>query len=367
MRKVTSVNLNGNAYQLDDDAYDLLAAYLGRAQAQLEENPDRAEIVADLEQAIAEKCSRFLGPHKTVIAAPEIRQVIEEMGPVDSGEGEGGAAEAGQAKTAQGKTEAAGRGPKRLYQIREGAMISGVCNGLGAYLDVDVTIVRLAFVGLAILTYGAWILVYAAMMFIVPFADTSEQRAAAYGLSFNAQELIDRAKKKYAGLKETRDKRGWRRRARRREWREWRRAMRQQSRWVAGPPRSVSYPAPTLTLFLVPILGLLELLLFAALAFAIYSLVQTGGIIGWRPPAEIPLWAAILILVALYAVAVSPLVAARHAWYFGGRMHPHAAALNQIVSLVALVAIFWLVYQHVPSVHEFVQNGLIVLKHRVYQ
>ena len=46
------------------------------------DNPDRAEIIADLEQAIADKCRRFLGPHKTVVTAAEVEQIIREMGPV---------------------------------------------------------------------------------------------------------------------------------------------------------------------------------------------------------------------------------------------------------------------------------------------
>ena len=57
MHKVVTINLNGQAYQFDEDAYERIRAYLGRAEAQLHDNPDRAEILADLEQAIADKCA----------------------------------------------------------------------------------------------------------------------------------------------------------------------------------------------------------------------------------------------------------------------------------------------------------------------
>ena len=63
MQKVITINLNGNAYQVDEAGYAALVAYLEGAERQLEDNPDRAEIIADLEQAIAEKCRRFLGAH----------------------------------------------------------------------------------------------------------------------------------------------------------------------------------------------------------------------------------------------------------------------------------------------------------------
>ena len=99
--------------------------------------------------------------------------------------------------------------PKRLYNIREGALVSGVCNGIAAYFNIDVTIVRIIFVILTIVTKGAWLLAYAVLMFVVPYANTSEERAAAHGQPFNAQELIDQAKKSYAGFGNDDWKRNW--------------------------------------------------------------------------------------------------------------------------------------------------------------
>ena len=74
MQKVITINLNGNAYQLDERGYDALHAYLQHADAQLGGNPDKAEIIRDLEQSIAEKCLRFLGPGKSVVSTVEVEQ-----------------------------------------------------------------------------------------------------------------------------------------------------------------------------------------------------------------------------------------------------------------------------------------------------
>ena len=71
MQKVITINLNGNAYQLEETAYGLLRAYLDRAEQQLKDNPDKAEIISDLEQAIADKCNRVLGAQKTVMTTAE--------------------------------------------------------------------------------------------------------------------------------------------------------------------------------------------------------------------------------------------------------------------------------------------------------
>ncbi len=87
MQKVITINLNGNAYQLDEDGYEALRAYLAHAEAQLGGNPDASEIVRDLEQSIAEKCQRLLGPGKSVVTNAEIGQILREIGPVENGGG----------------------------------------------------------------------------------------------------------------------------------------------------------------------------------------------------------------------------------------------------------------------------------------
>ena len=80
MQKVISINLNGNAYQLDESGYDALHEYLAAAERALASNPDRMEIMADLEQAIADKCQKFLGPHKSIVTTAEVQQIVKEMG-----------------------------------------------------------------------------------------------------------------------------------------------------------------------------------------------------------------------------------------------------------------------------------------------
>src|SRR6202161_2081021 len=84
MNTVIIINLNGNAFHLEEPGYQSLRAYLERAQAQLKDNPDKAEIMADLEQAIADKCAHFLLPHKNVLTDAEIGEVLKEMGPGQS-------------------------------------------------------------------------------------------------------------------------------------------------------------------------------------------------------------------------------------------------------------------------------------------
>ena len=57
---------------------------------------------------------------------------------------------------------------KKLYRMPQGEMIAGVCNGLAAYFDVDVTLVRVVFVVLLFISHGAMILGYFILMLVMP-------------------------------------------------------------------------------------------------------------------------------------------------------------------------------------------------------
>ena len=336
MHKVISISLNGNAYQLDEAGYETLREYLARAERQLKDNPDRPEIMADLEQAIADKCRTVLGPHKTVVPADEINRIVAEMGPVDSAATE-------QAETASGGAAAAPQAPpKRLYRIPAGGMIAGVCTGIAAYFQVDVTIVRIAFVVAALLTRGVGIIAYVVMMFVIPEASSPEE--AAGGAPLNARDVIERARRRSAET--TRE---WRRKWRHQQ-REWRR------QWPAGAP--LAYAPPPLVAAMAPLFGLVHLALFLVMVALMISLVNTGTILDWPLPPRIPVWAGALILLVAYQFVVSPIRAAQHwSWYpGGGAMAAPFAFWHAVVWLVGIAFAVWLASEHLPEIREFLHH-----------
>ncbi len=56
---------------------------------------------------------------------------------------------------------------RKLYRSRTDSMLGGVCGGLGEYLEADPTIIRIAFVLLALLG-GHGILLYLILWVIMP-------------------------------------------------------------------------------------------------------------------------------------------------------------------------------------------------------
>ena len=352
MEPVISVNLNGKAYQLEEPGYAKLRAYLDQARTALTGNPDQTEILADLEQAIGDKCQRVLGSHKTVVTTQEIEQVLAEMGPVDVDKAPG--ASQGEPKRDEGRPRGASA-PKRLYQIREGAMISGVCQGLAAYLDIDVTIVRIGFVLLAILTKGVGLAIYGVLMFVIPYAETSEEHAAAYGQPFNAKEVIDQAKRNYAHF---RSDKTWQRHWRRQQ-RHMKRHVRQQVHDQSFLWSSPAGPARVGTPITMPILNLLNAAWLLALIFALFSLFRTGTLFGWPLPEGTPTWVAAAALLVLYQFVAAPLIMAHASQHSGPAV---VVRSNGLVSLVALAILGWLAYQHVPVFHDLVQRALAYLQ-----
>ena len=66
---------------------------------------------------------------------------------------------------------------KRLYRSNEDRMIGGVCGGLGEYLSVDPTLIRLLFV-LFSLTGGSGVLAYLIMLIVIPEKPAMENTAS---------------------------------------------------------------------------------------------------------------------------------------------------------------------------------------------
>src|SRR5215469_16711499 len=84
MNKVITINLGGAAWQLEEGGYDALRAYLETAAARLAGNPDRDEILSDIERAIAEKFRPLLSGFKTVVETKEVETVLKQMGSIET-------------------------------------------------------------------------------------------------------------------------------------------------------------------------------------------------------------------------------------------------------------------------------------------
>ncbi len=66
---------------------------------------------------------------------------------------------------------------RRIYRSRQERMVAGVAGGLGAYLGIDPTLVRILFVFLTLVGSGSGLLVYLILWIIVPKAPPDAEAA----------------------------------------------------------------------------------------------------------------------------------------------------------------------------------------------
>ena len=165
-RIATTVRLNRTVLQLYDAAHARLEEYLAESASLLEGDPDPQEILADLEQAVADQCMRRLGPQQTVVTLAELAPALEEIGSVQS-PGDGTAAASPSPPSSAMHVAPPSR---TLQQVSQGAVISGVCLGLAHYFRLDATMLRIVAVLLLFGTGGAAILVYFGLMLLLPYA-----------------------------------------------------------------------------------------------------------------------------------------------------------------------------------------------------
>lgn len=65
---------------------------------------------------------------------------------------------------------------KKLYRNTKEKMIGGVCAGLGDFLDVDPTIIRLGWAILTILSIGVGLIAYLVAWAIIPEEKSSKSK-----------------------------------------------------------------------------------------------------------------------------------------------------------------------------------------------
>lgn len=185
MKRVVTVELDGSIFDLHEDAYNELRRYLRRAEARAAAHPERKAVMADLERSIAQRLQpRHVSP-KSVISFEAMRNVLVQV--------DADCAWTGEASRG-GATD-----DRMLVQVREGAMVSGVCKGLAVRFGIDVTIVRVIFIVLAVVTSGGFVLAYVAMMLLIPY-DSDVERIDDQSLPGFMFKLVTRTKRKLAAM-----------------------------------------------------------------------------------------------------------------------------------------------------------------------
>lgn len=203
MNEVKKCSLSGIAFTMDTEAYNELKLYLETLEKRYKNQPEGAEIVADIEARIAEL---ILSTQHTerVVELPLVKNIIAQMGSAD---------EIAEEQPSEPKHTPSERNPRRLYRDAENAKLGGVCAGLGKYFDIDPVWVRVIPVLPVLLGLFSWIpflgwvsplmgnlfvvlvICYIVMWFAIPVARTPRQKLEMNGERVTADSISKEAAK----------------------------------------------------------------------------------------------------------------------------------------------------------------------------
>lgn len=197
MKEVKKCSISGVAFTMDIDAYEALDNYLESLRKSYENNPDGAEIIADIEARIAELILSTQD-NTRVVEKPLMMNIIQQMGSAE---------DIGAGSPDSDLRSETPRIPRRLYRDTENAKLGGVCAGIGKYFDIDPVWVRLAlflpllftcFSGIPFLRwfgplfgnlFGIFLICYFIMWFAVPAARSARQKLEMNGEKITAQSI----------------------------------------------------------------------------------------------------------------------------------------------------------------------------------
>ncbi|MDO4191373.1 MAG: DUF2807 domain-containing protein [Bacteroidales bacterium] len=142
MKETKNINLGGQSFTIDNDAYESLHNYLSTLEKHFVPE-DAAEIMQDIEMRIAELFAERLNSDKQVISQGDVDTIIKQLGqPSDFEDGDERSQEEKEKK--EDTTERSNRKKiRRLFRNPNDMVIGGVCSGLAAFFKIDVVTVRL--------------------------------------------------------------------------------------------------------------------------------------------------------------------------------------------------------------------------------
>jgi phage shock protein PspC (stress-responsive transcriptional regulator) len=172
MDKTIKINLGGTLFQIDEEAYYILRRYLQDIDDRFKNTHGGAETIEDIESRIAE-IFQSQGAAAGVISKENVEAMISIIGKPEDFDAVGEEREQKEANY-----HSATR--KKMYRNPDDLIISGVCGGMGAYLDIEAVWVRLIFI-LFTCFFGIGLFIYVALWIALPSAHTEAQKKEMYG------------------------------------------------------------------------------------------------------------------------------------------------------------------------------------------
>ncbi|MDR0295897.1 MAG: PspC domain-containing protein [Prevotellaceae bacterium] len=193
MKKVTTVNIGGFCFTLEEDAFNKLNRYLDNYAASFSDKKESAEVMGDIESRIAEIFREQTPLPQQVVDMSMVDKVISIMG-TPEGQTAFNEKERAEQSTAFSAGASASR-VRKLYRDPDRVVFGGVCSGLSAYFGIDLVLVRVLFIAaLCLGTFGFWL--YIILWAATPKATTTAQKLEMHGEPVTMENIWNYTKSK---------------------------------------------------------------------------------------------------------------------------------------------------------------------------
>lgn len=209
MNKTININLAGIFFHIDEDAFAKLTNYLNAIRNSFSDPDGQDEIIKDIEVRISELFSEKIHRASQVITLKELDEVISVMGqPEDYKVDEEIFNDSAPNEKKQTKRPSS---HKQVFRDTDDKFIAGVSSGLGHYFGIDAIWIRLVWVALVFLGFGAPILIYILLMILIPEATTTSEKLKMKREPVNISNIEKKIKEelKNAGEKISWDENQW--------------------------------------------------------------------------------------------------------------------------------------------------------------
>jgi phage shock protein PspC (stress-responsive transcriptional regulator) len=187
MKKIIEVSIGSINFTMEEDAYIRLKEYLKRFESTISDKREAQEIMEDVEARVAEIFQKEMRFTNQVVDMKLVQTVINHLGEIESNDSETKAQNSGRSQSSYSDQRYT-QGDKRFHRDVDNKIVAGVCSGLAAYTNIDVTIIRVLFAALSF-AYGTAILVYIVLWFVAPKAITVSQKLEMRGYAPTAENI----------------------------------------------------------------------------------------------------------------------------------------------------------------------------------
>jgi len=180
MKKVLEISLAGIGFTINEDAYNLLKDYLTRFEKTITNEAERKEVMEDVEARIAEIFQEERKYNEQIIDEQLVKVAISYLGEIEV-----------EPTEERGKTENESQHQKKrkhFYRDVDNKKVGGVCSGIAAYFDADVTLIRIIFI-IALLAYGSTLVIYLIIWAVSSPALTVTQKLELKGIPVTAENI----------------------------------------------------------------------------------------------------------------------------------------------------------------------------------